>query len=301
VPSAPLLLIFGTPSNTHSHPPPFLAMILAFIVGCLTPVRDLLFSQGGHLRFLGAALQTLGTASSPMSTMVVAASLVPRKDQEQQEEQQQLTVTDNEEHAGISAPCSSSDIDTDEEQLQSYPQEVENMDSHSNRTKNESEENRKDVIMSDPNFGPDHLRRRSSIHYVGRSIRRSSMKAWTNVRRTPPEQRRLHLWFTLSKLILSPAFVIMTIVGLDCSGSGILDRVPDLAKLVLVVNASVPGALIVVVLLKSNPDLHETAAVVAKVYFPSYILSIVTIAGWTAAGLLVSIPDEDGNPFCSRF
>ena len=95
--------------------------------------------------------------------------------------------------------------------------------------------------------------------------------------------------------------MVLAIVGLDCSGVLASSGVPDLAKLVLIVNSSVPGALIVVVLLKSNPDLHETAGVVAKVYFPTYILSIVTIAAWTAVGLLVSIPDEDGNSFCARY
>jgi hypothetical protein len=74
-----------------------------------------------------------------------------------------------------------------------------------------------------------------------------------------------------------------------------------LAKLVLIVNSSVPGALIIVVLLKSQPELNETANVVAKVYFPTYIISIVSIAAWTALGLIVSIPDENGNDFCSRF
>ena len=127
------------------------------------------------------------------------------------------------------------------------------------------------------------------------------MRALQKAKRAPPEQRRLLLWFGLSKLVISPALVVLAIVGLDCSGVLASSGVPDLAKLVLIVNSSVPGALIVVVILKSNPQLHETAAVVAKVYFPTYILSILTIAAWTAVGLIVSIPDENGNSFCARF
>jgi hypothetical protein len=75
--------------------------------------------------------------------------------------------------------------------------------------------------------------------------------------------RRLHVWFVLSRLVLSPALVVGAIVGLDC-GTNVLSSVPPLAKLVVIVNASLPGALVVVVLLKSNPDLAETAAAVAK-------------------------------------
>jgi hypothetical protein len=71
-----------------------------------------------------------------------------------------------------------------------------------------------------------------------------------------------------------------------------LENVPDLAKLVVIINAAVPGALIVAVLLQSKPELAEMAAVVAKVYLPSYLLSIVTIAAWTALGLWIALPDE---------
>jgi hypothetical protein len=47
-----------------------------------------------------------------------------------------------------------------------------------------------------------------------------------------------------------------------------------LHKLVVIVGNTCPGTIIVVVL-KANPDLSETVAV-AKVYFPSYLLSIAT-------------------------
>jgi cytochrome bd-type quinol oxidase subunit 2 len=110
--------------------------------------------------------------------------------------------------------------------------------------------------------------------------------------------RRLHIWFVLSRLILSPAVVVATVVGLDCGG--LLGSVPALAKLVVIVNSALPGALVVVVLLKSSSDLAETASAVARVYLPSYALAIITITGWTAVGMYVTIPDVDGKSFCAR-
>ena len=86
---------------------------------------------------------------------------------------------------------------------------------------------------------------------------------------------------------------------MDCS-SDLLSDVPNLAKLVIIINSCLPGALIVVVLLKSQVKLAETATVVAKAYFLSYLLSIITIAAWVAVGLFVTLPDEEGNTICQR-
>lgn len=84
--------------------------------------------------------------------------------------------------------------------------------------------------------------------------------------------------------------VVSIVVALDYAD---LWLGPDLAKLVVIINSALPGALIVVVLLKSQPDMADTAATVAKVYLPSYLLSIFTIAAWTAVGLWISLPEED--------
>jgi hypothetical protein len=87
-------------------------------------------------------------------------------------------------------------------------------------------------------------------------------------------------------------------VAMECNQ--LIDSVPDLAKLVVIVNSCLPGALIVVVLLKSNPATAHCAATVAKVYLPTYLFSIVNIAVWTAVGLYVTLPSKDGNGFCKR-
>lgn len=156
--------------------------------------------------------------------------------------------------------------------------------------------------MSDPNFGPSsrRLQRPSSLREFRQSMRSGSMRILQAVPRTTPEIRRMHIWFTLSRLILTPAVVVSIILALDECGAGVLGGVPYIAKLVVIVNSALPGALIIVVVLKGNPDMSETAAAVAKVYFPSYLLSIVTISAWTSVGLYVTIPNEEGLSFCER-
>ena len=279
---------------------------------------------------MGAALETLGKASSPLSTMVVAASLATSSSSPQQnnpkEKDDDDIMVDDEHDTNIDSDVETNKIDrgglgndktfmnddasigTCEEKSSKRDESYHSLNPDVDRDNKERDSGAAPIVveeenpvMSDPNFGPLQLRRRSSIYRFRSSIRRSSMKVWEKARRTPLEQRRLYVWFTLSRLILSPALVVLAIVGLDCSGALEAANVPDLVKLVLIVNSSVPGALIIVVLLKSNPELHETAAVVAKVYFPTYIISIITIAAWTAVGLLVSIPDDEGNSFCAQW
>jgi predicted permease len=235
--------------------PGFIAMALGFITACIPPLQRALFEAGGPLRFLGSAVETLGSASSSISTMVVAASLVPPR-----------------------------------------PQVVEN---------DETPVLDENPAMTDPNFGP-YQRRQSrrasslrSFREFRRSVRSGSIRLLQAVPRSTPEMIRLHLWFGLSRLIVTPAVVVGLIVAMDCGG-GLLSQVPNLAKLVIIINSALPGALIVVVILKSKEEMAETAAAVAKVYLPSYLVSIVTIAAWTTVGMWITLPDKDGNTFCQR-
>jgi predicted permease len=156
--------------------------------------------------------------------------------------------------------------------------------------------------MTDPNFGPyqrPRHRRSSRFQQFRRSMRSSSFRLIQAMPRSTPEMRRLHIWFCLSRLVVTPAAIVGIILALDCGG-GLLSQVPNLAKLVIIINSALPGALIVAVILKSKEEMAETAAAVAKVYLPSYLLSIVTISAWTAVGLWVTLPDEDGNTVCER-
>lgn len=234
--------------------PGFIAMIAAFITACIPPLQEALFEGGGPVRFFGSAMETLGQASSPLSTMVAAASLVPPKVKNDDDEDDDSPVLDE------------------------------------------------NPIMSEPTVGPyqrrlDPERRNSRFGNFRRSLQSGSMRVLKAMPRPNGEMMRLHIWFCLSRLIVSPLVIIGIIVGLDCGGN-LLSSVPALAKFVIIVNASLPGAQTIIVLLKSNEEMSDTAAAVAKVYMPSYILSIITIALWTSVGLWVTLPDDDGNSFC---
>lgn len=238
---------------------PFWALVLGIATGCIGPLRNALFSQGGALRFIGGALESLGQASSPITTIVVAASLVPDP-----------SVSDTSSNGRSSHDDATMDHDS-----QQLPDES--------------------PIMSEPTVGPPHLRRRSSITRFKQSLRKSSRAI---LGRSNPELRKQLIWFTLNRLLLAPALVAAVLIGFDCGG--LLHGIPRLAQVVILVNACVPGAFIVVVVLKQKEEMAELAEVVARVYLPTYLLSIVTVAGWTALGLWLTLPDENGQTFCER-
>lgn len=259
VPSALSSFCVALKQTTSS--PAFISMVAAFITACIPPLQEALFEGGGPIRFFGSAMETLGLASSPMATMVVAASLVPPRVQRD---------VDNEE----------GDDEDGEPIVDENP------------------------IMSDPTVGPYQRRRdpermNSRFRKIRKSLRSSSVRVLKAMPRPSKEMMRLHVWFCLSRLIISPLIMVILIISLDCGGN-LLSGVPALAKFVLIVNSALPGAQTIIVVLKSNEELSDTADALAKVYMPSYILSIVTIAVWTSVGLWVTLPDEDGNSFCHQ-
>jgi predicted permease len=264
--------------------PGFVAMVLGFITACIPPLQSALFEPGGALRFLGSAVEALGTASSPISTIVVAASLVPAAPLLLQQGNHSDS-DDNGHHHPHHAP--------DEE-------------THDGQPSGPIFDERPG--MTDPNFGPYQRPRQRTRRGGGRqrlsgfrqSMRSSSIRLLQAMPRSTPEMRRLHLWFNISRLLVTPAVIVGLILAFDCTSSGVLNDVPNLAKLVIIVNSALPGALIVVVLLKSNDECADTAAAVSKVYLPSYLISIFTIAAWCAVGLLVTLPDDNGNTICQR-
>ena len=99
---------------------------------------------------------------------------------------------------------------------------------------------------------------------------------------------KICIWQILSRLIVTPGIVFALLLKLDCSG--LLDTVPHVAKLVLLINSAVPGALVVVVILKAE-GLTEEAAAVSKTYLPSYTFSVFTLAMWSSFGLMAFRPD----------
>ena len=212
--------------RTTVSSPGFIALVVGMAIGCTPTLPDLLFVPGGWLRWLGDGLETLGSASSPLATMIVAASLAPKR--KAREEEVSLDSNEDEESSEAAVP------------------------------------------------------------WLKRLIR--------NI---VSDQTAVLFWFSLSRLIVAPAIVVTILIFLRCQ---LADFVSPLAMLVLIINSCLPGALIVVVLLQSSPNLADTAATVAKVYLPSYLVSIVTIAAWTALGLWVTLPDPDTGvqPACNR-
>lgn len=211
--------------------PGFVAMAAGIVTGCIGPLRDALFEPGGPLRFIGDAVQTMGVASSSVSTIVVAASLVPLA---------WLTTTP----------------------------EVHHDNEVTGETRTSTREN------SD---GPPFWKRCFTFLNLPKS-------------EEAKQRRREHawylIWYNASRLFVTPAMVIILVAFLPIS-------VPPMALLVIIVNAALPGALIVVVLLQSQG--LSSAQTVAGVYLPSYLLSIFSIAAWTALGLWITLPAEDSS------
>lgn len=139
------------------------------------------------------------------------------------------------------------------------------------------------------NFRESMRRRRSSLSQL-------STRVMNAIKKRKPTLR-MHFWFTISRLIVTPAIVCLLIIAGDCGG--LLDGFPNLAKLVVIVNSCLPGAQLIVLTLKSR-GLSESASIVAQVYLPSYLFSVVTIAAWTSLGLIITTPSEDGSSFCNR-
>lgn len=137
---------------------------------------------------------------------------------------------------------------------------------------------------------------RASLQRRRTSLSRMSSKALSAMRRRKPTIR-MHAWFVASRLIVAPALVGAALTAMDCGG--VLDDVPNIAKMVVMVNAGLPGAQLIILTLKSK-GLSDSASVVAEVYIPCYLLSVVTIAGWATLGLVIAVPREDGTSFCER-
>ncbi len=130
-------------------------------------------------------------------------------------------------------------------------------------------------------------RRRSSISQF-------SIKTMAALRRRKPTLQ-MHAWFFFSRHVVTPAIVCLIILAMDCGS--ILDGIPNMAKMVVIVNSGLPGAQLIVLTLKAK-GLSDSASIVAKVYLPSYLLSVITIAAWTSLGLLIS--NYDSTSLCRR-
>ena len=308
----------GTSLIQTATSPGFVVMVLGFITACIPPLQKALFENGGALRFAGSALETLGSATIPLSTIVAAASLVPGPPTgEQNSDSESTTDPLNQHEKEFQKEADFHDganVDLQEEadalvEAHSHGSTDNSSDPLRDQPSHSDHEN---PAMTDPNFGPFHRHRRRwrissrRLAEMGRSLTRLSISLrWlqTAVPLSTPEMHRFNVWFNLSSLILTPAVVVGFILAFDCTlGGRMLSGFPNLAKLVLIIIASVPAALVVIVVLKSNPHVvsANTAATVATAYLPNYVLSIVTVAGWAAMGQYITLPDENGQTICDR-
>jgi len=278
--------------------PGFLAMVLGFITGCIPPLRDALFQPGSALRFLGSALESLGQAGTSVGTLVVAASLVHQVNDDGLDEVQNLGA--NHENVAMhdveSENARDLHVNDDEGRIAIASGIYSSATRSGTNGLEESSQSAPYAAQHNLEDRRSSMRRRSSVSQFGSMVKRRSSIALAAIRKRKPTIR-MHAWFIFSRLIVAPAVICLIIVGMDCGG--ILSDIPPLAKMVIIVNAGLPGAQLIVITLKSK-GLSGSASIVAQVYLPSYLLSVVTIAAWTSVGLIVSIPGEDGSSFCNR-
>mmetsp|Transcript_34901 Transcript_34901/g.70569 ORF Transcript_34901/g.70569 Transcript_34901/m.70569 type:complete len:542 (+) Transcript_34901:215-1840(+) len=274
--------------------PGSIAMWCGLITALIAPLQSALFSPGGALRFVGSAIESLADALPSMATIVTAASLIIPSDSEAtpRSEEGDADDTDGSDRGGeimSSWRCLFSCLKQDGVDAIYDPNYADIADN----TRGAAETR----VVEQEEEGPSP--RRSSLSRMRRASARfgSQVKRHSLIIARSPTVR-MHIWFDLTRLVITPAIVCGILIGIDC-GTSVFDTIPHMAKLVVLLNSSLPSALLVILSLKSE-GLSESASVVAKVYFPSYILSIFTIAGWASVGLILSIPDDDGKYFCER-
>ena len=260
--------------------PGSIALWAGLITALIGPLQAALFAPGGALRFVGSAIESLAAALPSVATVITAASLI---------------VPPNPIPVSVNSDDSSDNGDKKKRRWASYwPLSWLKQDDDVN-------------AVYDPNFAeinaaeekPQQRRQRPSLARMhqesvrlGSQVKRQSLLAM----RSPTF--KMHVWFNVTRLIITPAVVCGILIGLDC-GTSLFDTIPHLAKLVIIVNSSVPPAMLVILSLKSE-GMSESAAVVSKLFTSSYLLSVISIAGWAAMGLMLSLPDDDGRYFCQR-
>lgn len=252
----------------------FIALILGFVTACIPPLQRALFETGGSLRVLGSALESLSTAGTTFATMIVAASLVNIEEPGSREQHMQQ---EQEHSAFITSPSLDGrpPIDEDENDAPDTVVILENQ-------LNIHDESRTDNLEVSTT-------RRTATDCANNAARKWSCLSSAIERKT----LIIDLWQILARLFVTPGIIFAILMETDCSK--FLQNVPNIAKLVLLINAAVPGALVVVVILKAEGFTNEAAAV-SKTYLPSYCLSVFTLAMWSSLGLMAFRPE---NRSCS--
>jgi len=242
----------------------FIALVLGFVTSCIEPLQSALFQAGGSLRVLGSALESLSSAGTTFATMIVAASLVNVESDEQSAEEEHSSLL-------VNSSTDNSAIDQNNERMDPSEFALENgLDHHVDETQREN-------VVDVPHGVrclPMRLLKCSSFVTKILMVDRNTMM--------------IDVWQILARLFVTPGIIFAILLEADCSK--FLEAVPNIAKLVLLVNAAVPGALVVVVILKAEGFTREAAAV-SKTYLPSYTLSVFTLAMWSSLGMMAFHPN----------
>ena len=257
--------------------PGIIGVVLAIITALIPKLQSALFSQGGALRFLGSAIQSLGDAAPALGTLLVAASLNISPEG---------GTSNSSSHSCPTSPPNLVEDQGDNEHLDS--DEYSDVETESNETAlstiTKPQNNSTSSNIS------DQSKRRSSFRHFSQELSKLSIRN-INLTKIKPSLK-MHVWFNLSRLILTPAVVLSILLTLECVTTFMSDISP-LAKLVVLINAALPGAQIIVIVLKSI-EATETSAIVARVYIVHYLLNAITITGWASLGLILFSP-KDGN------
>lgn len=244
--------------------PGFIAMLLGFFTSCIGPMQRALFDTGGSLRVIGSALESLSNAGTTFATIIVAASLVKKGEEHYLDEAPDGSTGDLGEEREEPISCSDKECVVDIS--------ANNLDEDVNRERNN------EVL--------DDTENAETIESLNGGTRGRVILT------TPPkyEDIKISIWQVSSRLLVTPGIVLFLLMQLECWG--MLGSIPNIAKLVLLINSAVPGALVVVVILKAEGLACEAAAV-SNTYLFSYAISVVTLAVWSSIGLFVFRP---GSP-----
>lgn len=281
--------------------PGFVALILGFITVCIVPLQKALFETGGYLRVAGSALESLSSTAATFITIVVAASLVEIKENQCDTSENKGTEAEKEEDVKVHDESNEAKDEGLRQSglglgLKASPRGgtsvvnggsiLEDEKNKGNQSYNlENAEGQTDVIED------DHISDNTNHTQKEKVKTRDTIVArcfdWFHS--IPRETMKIYIWQILARLFVTPGIVFFILVKLDCAG--LLDSIPNIAKLVLLINSAVPGALVVVVILKAHGFTDE-AAVVSKTYLPTYILSVLTLSMWSTFGLMAFRQDS---------
>eukprot|EP00587_Corethron_hystrix_P006412 CAMPEP_0113315308 /NCGR_PEP_ID=MMETSP0010_2-20120614/11030_1 /TAXON_ID=216773 ORGANISM="Corethron hystrix, Strain 308" /NCGR_SAMPLE_ID=MMETSP0010_2 /ASSEMBLY_ACC=CAM_ASM_000155 /LENGTH=344 /DNA_ID=CAMNT_0000171787 /DNA_START=921 /DNA_END=1955 /DNA_ORIENTATION=- /assembly_acc=CAM_ASM_000155 len=244
--------------------PGFICMGLGFITACIVPLREALFSPGGQLRFVGSVVEALGDAGPILINFMAAASLAD---------------LGNERKSG-EGNGGKDDDEGERMELVSRRELVDNDDismMHAAHDKREATAIVSEIERSESRPPPVSVcDRLLAVASCMRSIFRDS-----------PSQR-IHIWHCSTRLLVTPFLTLVVLLVVDC---GI--AMSPIAKAVLLVNSSFPGAMVMIVILKGE-GLDNVASIVSQSYLPCYLLSIFSCTFWTAVGLWMFGSNDDG-------